>query len=94
MTKREELKEVLRAHMQKAHNKGTLKEGWIENFIDDIFDGAKERRLKNDPSIQRLSKEMDAALQRMYKQSIKTYGSTDKFPDYLVAWFKEGGYKL
>ena len=94
MDKRQTLKEALKSRIKKAITKDNIKEGWIENFIDDIFDNAREKMLKNDPSIKRLSKEMNAAMKRMYDSSIKTYGSTDKFPEYIVRWFEEAGYKL
>jgi hypothetical protein len=94
MNKRQILKEALKGHIKEAISKGNIKEGWIENFIDDIFDGAREKMLKNDPSIKRLSKEMNAAMKKMYDNSIKTYGSTDKFPEYIVRWFEEAGYKI
>tara|TARA_Y100000034_G_C6641951_1_gene280633 strand:- start:97 stop:384 length:288 start_codon:yes stop_codon:yes gene_type:complete len=92
MKKREELKEIIKAEILKAHKKGKLKEDWVSNWINQIFDKTTKRRLKNDPELKRLYAELESDVEDYFKLMIKKYKSAENFPLHVKHTLGDAGY--
>jgi len=92
MDKRQTLKEALKGHIKEAISKGNIKEGWIENFIDDIFDKAKKSKIKNDPVLKVLHKQLAKETEIFFKAMEKRYKGAENFPEYIKDDLRDVGY--
>ena len=80
MSKITKLRELLKAKLKKDITRGSINEGWFENWMDSIFNRAASNRIKNDPNINKLKVKLAKDVEDFKKLMLKNYGSYDKIP--------------
>jgi c-di-AMP phosphodiesterase-like protein len=92
MHKRSKIKELIRSKLTKQIKEGNIKEGWLNSFIDDIFDSAKQSKIKNDPIIRGLKAKLAKETEDYFKTMEKRYKGVENFPEYVRQNLKDVGY--